>query len=307
MYIVNTMCELNSINPIEFSYIGKIGKIFVNNQVFKMNDQHTLTILPGVYDGLGASIARHVGAKAVYASGGAIARSFGLPDLGLVSMTEMASRLESIVCAFDGTVFADGDTGYGDTQHVRRMVQMFEAAGIKGVHIEDQSFPKRCGHLEGKSLISKDSMCRKIESAVKARRADDFLIIGRTDAIAIEGFDMAISRAQSMVESGADIVFIEAPETAEQVESIPGLFEVPVLINMFPGGKTPYTSPDSLEGFGYRYMIVPSDVQRACIQATESVLRSIVEKGNSESVSDLLSPLGDRDRFVDQDRWLEGS
>ena len=129
--------------------------------------------------------------------------------------------------------------GYGDTQHVRRMVQMFEAAGIKGVHIEDQSFPKRCGHLEGKSLISKDSMCRKVESAVKARRAGDFLIIGRTDAIAIEGFDMAISRAQAMVESGADVVFIEAPETAEQVSLIPSLFDVPVLINMFPGGKTP--------------------------------------------------------------------
>lgn len=269
-----------------------------------MNDQETLTILPGVYDGLGASIARHVGAEAVYASGGAIARSLGLPDLGLVSMTEMALRLESIVRAFDGTVFADGDTGYGDTQHVRRMVQMFEAAGIKGVHIEDQSFPKRCGHLEGKSLIPKDSMCRKIESAVKARRADDFLIIGRTDAIAIEGFDMAISRAQSMVEAGADVVFIEAPESAEQVELIPGLFDVPVLINMFPGGKTPYTSPDLLERFGYRYMIVPSDVQRACIQATESVLRSIIENGNSESVSNLLSPLVDRDRFVDQDQWL---
>ncbi|MDG1156660.1 MAG: oxaloacetate decarboxylase [Litorivicinaceae bacterium] len=269
-----------------------------------MRDEHKLMILPGVYDGLGASIARHLGAKAVYASGGAIARSFGLPDLGLVSMTEMAARLESIVRAFEGMVFADGDTGYGDTQHVRRMVQMFEASGIKGVHIEDQSFPKRCGHLEGKSLISKDSMCRKIESAVKARRADDFLIIGRTDAIAIEGFEMAISRGQSMVESGADVVFIEAPETVEQVELIPSLFEVPVLINMFPGGKTPYASPDLLKKFGYRYMIVPSDVQRACIQATESVLRSIVENGSSEQVSDLLSPLGDRDRFVDQDRWL---
>ena len=186
-----------------------------------MNDQNTLTILPGVYDGLGASIARHVGAKAVYASGGAIARSFGLPDLGLVSMTEMASRLESIVCAFDGTVFADGDTGYGDTQHVRRMVQMFEAAGIKGVHIEDQSFPKRCGHLEGKSLIFERFDVPQNRVRGEGWRADDFLIIGRTDAIAIEGFDMAISRAQSMVESGADIVFIEAPETAEQVESIP--------------------------------------------------------------------------------------
>ena len=107
-----------------------------------------------------------------------------------------------------------------------------------------------------------------------------------------------------MVEAGADVVFIEAPESAEQVELIPDLFDVPVLINMFPGGKTPYTSPDLLERFGYRYMIVPSDVQRACIQATESVLRSIIENGNSESVSNLLSPLGDRDRFVDQDEWL---
>ena len=272
-----------------------------------MENHQRLVVLPGVYDGLGAAIARHVGAKAVYASGGAIARSFGLPDLGLVSMTEMADRLASIVRAFAGPVIADGDTGYGDTQHVRRMVQMFEAAGIQGLHIEDQDFPKRCGHHDGKRLIPSDAMARKIEAAVAARQSSNFLVIGRTDAIAIEGFDAAISRAQRMVEAGADVVFIEAPETKEHIRMIPSLFDVPVMINMFPGGKTPYTKPADLEAFGYRYMIVPSDVQRACIQATETIIRAIVDEGNSESVSTLLSPLADRDRFVDQESWIGGT
>ena len=269
-----------------------------------MNKLESLSILPGVYDGLGAAIARHVGASGVYASGGAIARSLGLPDLGLVSMSEMSARLEIIVNAFEGPVIADGDTGYGDVQHVRRMVQMFEGSGIQGLHIEDQESPKRCGHLDGKSLITIDAMARKIEAAVNARRSTEFLIIGRTDSIAIEGFDNAIVRAQAMVDSGADVVFIEAPETEEQIELIPSLFDVPVLINMFPGGKTPYTKPSELEAFGYRYMIVPSDLQRACIRASEAVLSAIVNDGNSESVANLLSPLADRDRFVDQDAWL---
>jgi len=263
-----------------------------------------LTVLPGVYDGLGASIARHVGAQAIYASGGAIARSFGLPDLGLVSLHEMGSRLDSIVRAFNGPVIADGDTGYGETQHVRRMVQTFEAAGVRGVHIEDQSFPKRCGHLEGKSLISSETMCRKIDAAVHARVSDDFLIIGRTDAIALEGYEAAIARANAMVDAGADVVFIEAPENVSQLQDIPGRFGVPVLINMFPGGKTPYVRPEILAEMGYRYVIIPSDVQRACIQATELVLRAIIQGGNSEAVAERLAPLADRDRFVDQDRWL---
>lgn len=263
-----------------------------------------LVVLPGVFDGLGASIARHVGCRAIYASGGAIARSFGLPDLGLISLNEMGQRLESIARAFEGPVIADGDTGYGDVQHVRRMVQTFENAGISGLHIEDQSFPKRCGHLDGKSLIQSDQMCRKIEAATKARQNSSFLIIGRTDAIAIEGYEAAITRSQAMVDAGADVVFIEAPETIGQIEDIPGRFSVPVLINMFPDGKTPYVRPEQLAKFGYRFVIVPSDVQRACIRATEQVLKTIVTTGSSAPVSDLLAPLGDRDRFVDQDRWL---
>lgn len=268
-------------------------------------DDPGLVVLPGVYDGLGAAIARHIGCPAIYASGGAIARSFGLPDLGLISLNEMGARLESIVRSFEGPVIADGDTGYGDTQHVKRMVQTFEAAGVRGVHIEDQSFPKRCGHLEGKSLVTSTQMCRKISAAAAARSSDRFLVIGRTDAIAIEGYRAALNRAEAMIEAGADVIFIEAPESMAQLEDIPLRFEVPVLINMFPGGKTPYVSAAALETMGYRYVIVPSDIQRACIQATESVLRAIVVDGSSEAIADRLAPLGDRDRFVDQDKWLE--
>ena len=152
-------------------------------------------IAPGVFDGLSAHLARQAGFAAVYASGGAIARSMGLPDLGLAGMAEVAGRLREIVEAAGGPVLADGDTGHGTALHVRRTVQTFERLGLAGVHIEDQGFPKRCGHIEGKSLIPITEMAGKIAAAVAARRDPDFLIVARTDAVAVEGFEAAMERA----------------------------------------------------------------------------------------------------------------
>ncbi len=262
-------------------------------------------VAPGVYDGLSAAIARRAGFSALYASGGAIARSMGLPDLGLVTMSEMAQRLAQIVEAACIPVLADADTGHGTALHVRRTVRSFEAAGVAGVHIEDQGFPKRCGHLAGKNLAAVAEMAGKIEAAVEARRDADFLIAARSDAIAVEGFEAAMDRATAYKAAGADILFIEAPETPEQIEAIPERLPGPLMINMFRGGRTPATPLERLGALGYALVIIPSDLQRATIQAMQHVVEAIRADGDSAAVDALLAPLPARDDAVEQDDWLD--
>jgi 2-methylisocitrate lyase-like PEP mutase family enzyme len=262
-------------------------------------------VAPGVFDGLSAGMARRAGFPAVYASGGAIARSLGLPDLGLVGMAEMAARLGQITEAAAVPVLADGDTGHGTSLHLGRTIRAFEACGIAGLHIEDQGFPKRCGHLAGKSLIDTAEMAGKIKAAVDARRDEDFVIAARSDAIAVEGFEAALARAAAYREAGADVLFLEAPETPAQIAAIPQRLDAPLMINMFRGGRTPFTPAAELGRLGYRLVIVPSDLQRAVIRAMDRVLAAIRQDGDSGAVADLLCPLPQRDEVVEQDRWLE--
>ncbi len=267
--------------------------------------QQAPLLAPGVFDGLTAGMARQAGFAAVYASGGAIARSFGLPDLGLVGLAEMAARLGQITEAAAVPVMADGDTGHGTALQVCRTVRAFESAGIAGLHIEDQGFPKRCGHLAGKSLIAAPEMADKIKAAVDARRDDDFVIAARSDAIAVEGFEPALARAEAYREAGADILFIEAPETAEQIAAIPRRLGGALMINMFRGGRTPFTPMAELGELGYQLVIVPSDLQRAAIRAFDEVLAAIRRDGDSGAVAELLCPLPQRDEVVEQERWLD--
>jgi 2-methylisocitrate lyase-like PEP mutase family enzyme len=262
-------------------------------------------VAPGIYDGLSAAMARRAGFSALYASGGAIARSMGLPDLGLVSMNEMAQRLAQIVEAAAIPVLADADTGHGTALHVRRTVRSFEAVGIAGLHIEDQGFPKRCGHLAGKNLAPMAEMVGKIEAAVEARRDPDFLIAARSDAIAVEGFEAAMERAAAYKAAGADILFVEAPETPEQIEAIPERLPGPLMINMFRGGRTPAMPLERLGALGYGLVIIPSDLQRATILAMQRVLAAISADGDSTAADALLAPLPDRDEAVEQDDWLD--
>lgn len=261
-------------------------------------------VAPGVFDGLSAHLARRAGFKAVYASGGAIARSMGLPDLGLAGMAEVAGRLREIVEAADCPVLADGDTGHGTALHVRRTVQTFERLGLAGLHIEDQAFPKRCGHIEGKSLIPTEEMAGKIAAAVAARRDPDFVIAARTDAIAVEGFDSAMARATAYGDAGADLLFVEAPETEAQIAEIPKRLNGPLMINMFRGGRSPFTPPQRLGELGYALVIVASDLQRAAIRAMTEVLAAIARDGDSGAVANLLGPFGERDEAVEHDSWL---
>jgi 2-methylisocitrate lyase-like PEP mutase family enzyme len=255
-------------------------------------------IAPGVFDGLSARMVQQAGFKVAYASGGAISRSCGYPDLGLLSFTEVCQRLEHIVAAVDIPVIADADTGFGNVHNVKRTVQTFEQLGVAALHLEDQIFPKRCGHLEGKGLISAVEMCDKVAAARSVIRNPDFMLIARTDAIAVEGFDAAISRANDYAAAGADMIFIEAPESVAQIEAIAQQVAAPKLINMFAGGKTPRVNVKQLGQWGYQIIIIPSDLQRAAIFSMQKALTAIQQHGDSDSIQGQLVSFDEREAII---------
>ena len=262
-----------------------------------------LLIAPGVFDGLSARIAAASGFEAVYASGGAIARSTGVPDLGLLSMTEVLARVREIVDATALPVIADADTGYGNALNVLRTVREFERLGVAALHLEDQVSPKKCGHYAGKELISADEMIGKIRAALDARRDADLVIIARTDARAVEGLDAAIRRANAYAQAGADVLFVEAPESEEELRVIARAIQAPVLVNMFQGGRTPLVTPDVLAAMGYRVMIVPSDLQRAAIRAMQDSAAAIKTMGTAVGLGEGLAGFDERDALVDLPEW----
>lgn len=268
-----------------------------------INGKQTI-IAPGVFDGLSSRLVERAGFELIYASGGAIARSAGVPDIGLLTMTEMCKRVEEIVQATTLPVIADADTGFGNEINMARTVQAYQRIGVAGLHIEDQEFPKRCGHLEGKSLIPVEEMCLKIRVARKSVTDFDFVIIGRTDAIAVEGFDKAIKRAQAYADAGADMLFVEAPETINQIEIIAKEIKKPLLINMFYGGKTPLISTQRLQELGYRVVIIPSDLQRAAIKAMQITLGIIKQDGDSAAIKDQLVTFKERELIIDTEKFL---
>ena len=263
-----------------------------------------IVVAPGVFDGLSALLAKQAGFPVLYASGGAIARSAGYPDLGLLTMTDVCSILSHIVNVTDLPVIADADTGFGNALNVRLTVQAFERIGVAGLHLEDQTFPKRCGHLDDKSLVSIDDMCQKIRVARSSLRNPEFVVIARTDAIAVEGFGPAMARAKAYKDAGADMIFVEAPETIQQIEAIAAEVPGPKLINMFQGGKTPMLSVDTLQALGYNVVIIPSDLQRAAIKAMQMTLSAIDQHGNSETVSSQLVTFKEREKIVGTEKYL---
>ena len=264
-----------------------------------------LIVAPGVPDGLAARLFQRAGFPAVYASGGAIARSMALPDLGLISMSEVVGRLRTIVDAVEIPVIADADDGYGNVLNVGRTVAAFEHAGVAALHLEDQLSPKRCGHLDDKALISAEEFAQKIAAARSAVVDADLVIIARTDAIAVEGFEAAIERARLHAEAGADVLFVEAPESEEQIERIATELPGPKLINMFHGGKTPQLSAPRLAELGYRIVIIPSDLQRAALHAMDEVLQALKRDGDSHSLSDRMLSFQEREEIVGTAELLE--
>ena len=264
-----------------------------------------IIVAPGVYDGLSARLAARAGFPALYATGGGIARSLGYPDLGLLGMTEIVERLLPIVEHATVPVIADADTGYGNALNVHRAVRAFERAGVAALHLEDQVFPKRCGHLDDKGVIPPSEMAGKLVAARDAATDPDLVLIARTDAIAVEGLEAALERAHAYAEAGADVIFVEAPRTLAEIEGIARRLRVPLLINMFLGGKTPLVPLARLRELGYRIVIIPSDLQRAAIRAMEETLAAIGRDGNSGSLADRMASFTDRESIVGTDAYLE--
>ena len=263
-----------------------------------------LLVAPGCFDGLSARLVQEAGFETAYLSGGAVARSMGIPDIGLVTMSESIERAAQVISAIKIPIIADADTGYGNAVNLVRTVREFERAGVAAIHIEDQITPKRCGHLDGKEVISLGEMTQKLQAALAARSDPDFCIIARTDARGVNGFDDAIERGQAFAKLGVDAIFVEAPQSEEELEEIPRRIpNIPLLVNVFKGGKTPMLPVERLEKMGYRIAIYPSETQRAAIHAMRNALSTLKREGTTESIDAALTTFKERDQVVDLDGW----
>jgi 2-methylisocitrate lyase-like PEP mutase family enzyme len=270
----------------------------------KLLKRNKLLVAPGCFDGLSARLVEEAGFEAAYLSGGAVARSMGIPDIGLVTMSEVIERAAQVVSAVRIPVIADADTGYGNAVNLVRTVREFERTGAAAIHIEDQITPKRCGHLDGKEVIPLAEMEKKLEAALAIRTDPDFCIIARTDARGVHGFDDAIQRGRVFAKLGVDGIFVEAPQSEAELEEIPRLVpDIPLLVNVFKGGKTPMLPVHRLEQMGYRIAIYPSETQRAGIYAMRMALGLLKREGTTEAMDAALTTFRERDQIVALDDW----
>jgi 2-methylisocitrate lyase-like PEP mutase family enzyme len=234
-----------------------------------------MVVAPGAYDCITARLIARAGFDAVYMTGAGTAATLGYPDFGLVTMSEMVANGGRIASAVELPVIADADTGYGNELNVVRTVREYEAAGVAGIHIEDQGFPKKCGHLDDKEIVPRDDWLAKISAAVASRRDGDFSIIARTDSRAVAGFDEAIGRANAALAAGADMAFVEAPQTLEEVAAVPHLVKGPCLLNVVRGGKTPDLDLAEAEHMGYKLAIVPGLLMQNVVGICEQMLSAL--------------------------------
>ncbi len=246
-----------------------------------------ILLAPGIYDALTASLATQAGHEVLYLSGAALAYTrLGRPDIGLVTMTEVAETIALIRDRVETPLIVDADNGFGNALNMQRTVRMFERAGVNALQIEDQAFPKRCGHLAGKRLISATEMVGKVKAALDARHSDATLIIARTDAVAVEGFDSAIARAAAYAEAGADMLFVEAPGSVEELKAIVQALggKVPLMANMVEGGMTPILSAAALEELGFALVIFPGGIVRAIAPAAQAFYAALRGEGTTTSI-----------------------
>jgi 2-methylisocitrate lyase-like PEP mutase family enzyme len=248
-------------------------------------DRKPIVVAPGIYDPFTALVATQAGFDTLYVSGAAIAYTrLGRPDIGLVSMSEVAETLALIRDRVSANLVVDADTGYGNALNVARTVREFERAGATAIQLEDQDFPKRCGHLDGKSLIPMQEMCGKLRAAVDTRRSRETLIVARTDAVAVEGLPRALERAVAYREAGADVLFVEAPKTRDELASIVSQLgnALPLLANMVEGGKTPTLPANELEAIGFSIVIFPGAIVRAFGYMASEFYGSLAAHGTNE-------------------------
>ncbi len=255
--------------------------------------------IPGVHDPLCARIAQQVGFKAVFLSGYASSAALlGAPDVGLLTLTEMLDCARRIVDAVDLPVFADGDTGHGNLTNAMRTMRQFEKAGVAAIFFEDQVFPKRCGHMAGKQVVPPEEMIGKIKAVVDARVDADLMIMARTDALAVNGIDDAIGRACRYVEAGADMAFIEAPQSIEQMRRILAEVKAPQLANMVPGGRTPILTASELEALGFACVAYPTALTYAIAYTARDVLSHILETGTPAGLEGRMIEFEEFNRLV---------
>src|SRR5215471_16446600 len=258
---------------------------------------------PGAYDTLTARLVEQAGFEAVYLTGGGYSRANGYPDLGLLTLSENVRFIGLTVEAVGIPVIADADTGYGNAVNVLRTVREYEKSGVAAFHIEDQVSPKKCGHYEGKEVISAAEMVGKIHAAVDTRQDPDLVIIARSDARAVEGLQAAIDRVNAYLEAGADVGFVEAPQNAEELRIVGRNVRGPALVNVFEGGKTPMLPASELDAMGFRLGIYPSQTHRAAIRAAQRVLTALKEDGDTGRVEGDLATFQEREDAVGTSRW----
>lgn len=263
-------------------------------------------LVPGAYDGMSARIVQAAGAEIVYATGGGIARSTGIPDMGMLNPFQIEDRLTQMVDAVEMPVIGDFDTGYGNVLNALHELKRFERTGIAGFHIEDQTFPKRCGHLDNKTVVPVEELVTKIR-AIKDNQLDpDFVVIARTDSLAIEGVNSAIERMNKYMEAGADVAFVEAPTSLDELKKISGEFkDVPLLYNMFWSGKSPVLEKKALEELGFNLMIAPGDLQRAAMHTMKLMAEEILRVGHTEKYMDMMASFQDREEAVNTPHYMQ--
>jgi 2-methylisocitrate lyase-like PEP mutase family enzyme len=261
-----------------------------NGAIFRESLKRGMVTAPGCYDCITARAIERAGFDAVYMTGAGTAASLGYPDYGLVTMTEMADNAGRIAAAIKLPVIADADTGYGNELNAIRTVREYEKRGVAGLHIEDQGFPKKCGHLEDKTIVPLDDYVAKIRAAVSAKVDRDFLIIARTDSRAVLGFEEAIRRANAALEAGADMAFVEAPQTLDEVAAVPRLVKGPCMLNMVWRGKTPDLSTAEAARLSYAFMILPGLLSRTVVGACDAVLAELKAQGRHPTPASDITP-----------------
>ena len=256
-------------------------------------------LVPGAPNALAARIIADIGFEAIYVTGAGVTNMYlGDPDLGLITLNEIADHVGAMRDAVDLPLIVDADTGFGNPINVRRTVKVLERAGANAIQLEDQNFPKKCGHFAGKDVIDTNEMVQKIHAAVDARQDQNLLIVARTDARAVLGLDAAIERAQAFIEAGADVTFVEAPRTVEEMAAIPQRLAVPQIVNLVAGGLTPMLGQDELRRMGFAFILYANAALQAAIHGMQEVLRHLHDHGSLDATVDKVATFTERQRLV---------
>lgn len=271
----------------------------LREQIERALSSGTSIVLPGVYDALSARVAERVGFESLYITGAGLANArLGVPDLGFVSFSQLVEHVASIAEVVEAPLLVDGDTGFGNAVMVTRVVRQLERAGAAGIQIEDQLFPKRCGHFAGVSLIPAREMVSKVRAAVESRRSDDFVVVARTDARSADGLDAAIERALAYKEAGADAIFVEAPLDVEELRRVGQEVPGPLLANMVEGGRTPVLPRTELESLGFTILLYANVALRAAQAGVTRALEALRRDGTTSAVLDEIASWEDRQAAV---------